>query len=208
MVNFIDLQRIDRLAQEHLGDWQADRFHIIACGRLHPQKGFGQLVEVMADLVHRRGRSQALLHILGSGPLRDELQQQIDATELGAHVRLRGFVANPYSFFRRAQLFCLSSLYEGFGLVLAEAMACRVPVLSTDCPSGPREILQNGRYGRLVPVANSNLLADAIEDAMADYAAWEDLTESARRHVECEYSPSARVGELEDMLASVCKQRV
>ncbi len=203
MVNFIDL---DRMAQEPLDDWEADRFHIVACGRLHTQKGFGPLLAAVTDLVHRRKRSRALLHILGDGPLADELQRRIDAADLGGHVRLHGFVANPYPFFHRAQLFCLSSLYEGFGLVLAEAMACRTPVLSTDCPSGPSEILQDGRYGRLVPVANTTALADAIEDAMEDYTSWASVTESARRHVEREYSPSARVGELEDMLTSVCRR--
>jgi glycosyltransferase involved in cell wall biosynthesis len=204
MVNFIDLQRIDHLAQEPLADWEAGRFHIVACGRLHAQKGFDLLLKAMADLVHRRKRTRALLHILGSGPLADELQQQVEDAALAGHVRFHGFVANPFAFFHRAQLFCLSSVYEGFGLVLAEAMACRVPVLSTDCPSGPSEILQDGRYGRLVPVADVAALADGIQHAMDNHAAWGSVTESARQHVEREYSPAARVRELEALLAGVC----
>ncbi len=207
MYNFIDLERIDRLAAEDLPDWETGRFHVVACGRLHAQKGFAHLLDAVADLVHRRGRTQLLLHILGSGPLRDELAARIDAARIRPYVRLHGFVANPFPFFRHAQLFCLSSLYEGFGLVLAEAMACRVPVLSTDCPSGPREVLADGRFGRLIPPGDTRALPDAIEDAIANYARWIEPIEAARTHVEQNFSPAARVGELENLLAEFSRRR-
>ncbi|MCH5373229.1 MAG: glycosyltransferase [Planctomycetes bacterium] len=202
MYNFIDLRRIDRLAAEEIPDWPVDRFHIVACGRLHAQKGYDLLLNAVADAVHRRSHSSVLLHILGSGPLQQDLETRIDALRLRGNVELHGFVTNPFRYFRKSQLFCLSSRYEGFGLVVAEAMACRVPVLATDCPSGPAEILEGGRYGRLVPPGDAMALADAIDDAIVHDCHWQEFVEPARQHVERQFSPSARVRELEKLLSS------
>ena len=81
-------------------------------------------------------------------------------------VGLPAFVSNPYAYLRRASVFVLSSQWEGFGLVVAEALACGTPVVSTDCPSGPREILKDGALGRLVPPGNADLLAAAISETL------------------------------------------
>jgi glycosyltransferase involved in cell wall biosynthesis len=84
--------------------------------------------------------------------------------ELGLEedVALPGFVDNPYKYMKRAAVFVLSSRWEGFGIVLVEAMALGTPVIATDCPSGPAEILEDGRWGRLVPVGDVHRLAEAI----------------------------------------------
>ncbi len=78
-----------------------------------------------------------------------------------------GFVNNPYPYMSNADVFVLSSRWEGFGIVIAEAMACGTPVVSTDCPSGPAEILENGRYGKLVPVGDSDAVAEAILETLS-----------------------------------------
>jgi glycosyltransferase involved in cell wall biosynthesis len=106
------------------------------------------------------------LVLLGEGKQRPELQRL--ATELGVeeHVWMPGFVTNPYSYMARAAVFVLSSAWEGFGNVLVEALALGVPVVATDCPSGPREILQGGRYGALVPVGDSQALARAVLETL------------------------------------------
>jgi glycosyltransferase involved in cell wall biosynthesis len=90
------------------------------------------------------------------------------AGELGVadDVELRGYVQNPYAYMSHAAVFVLSSLYEGFGIVLVEALACGCPVVSTDCPSGPAEILDDGRYGILVPVGDDAAVARAIESTL------------------------------------------
>jgi len=132
---------------------------IVAAGRLMPEKNFFNLLD--AFFIARKSVDVRLV-ILGEGPLRPLLEQKIKSSEFGADVLLAGFQRNPYAWFSKSALFVLSSDVEGFGNVLIEAMACGVPVISTDCPSGPSEILEHGRWGQLVPVGDSALLADAM----------------------------------------------
>src|SRR5262249_24281289 len=129
------------------GEW----FEIVTAGRLHAQKGYIHLLEAIAELVHHRVRRQIHLRILGTGPLEAALKADIARLKLTGHVTLAGYIANPLPYYRQADLFCLSSLYEGMPNALVEAMLCQVPVLATDCLSGPGEILAGGRYGLLVP---------------------------------------------------------
>ncbi len=112
---------------------------------------------------HRRVR----LLILGDGPLRNDLAKVV--MELGLHdsVELAGYVDNPLKYFAHADVFALSSLVEGMPNVLVEAMMCGCTPVSTDCPTGPRELLQGGKYGYLVPVGSPEGLAAGIEQALA-----------------------------------------
>jgi len=204
--NFFDIERIDRLMAEPLLPEDArrpGRFEIVAAGRLHLQKGFCYLLEAVRDLVQTRGCQQVHLRILGTGALEAELRSFIAHHGLESHVTLAGFRQNPLPSFRQADLFCLSSLYEGMPNALVEAMLCRTPVFATDCESGPREILAGGRFGRLVPPADSRALADAIEDAILHPAAWQALVPAARAHIEQHYSPASGIRELEDLLSSL-----
>jgi glycosyltransferase involved in cell wall biosynthesis len=132
---------------------------ILGAGRLTLQKDFPTLIRAFALL--RRTRPARLL-ILGEGELRAELEALVGELRLAGDVRLPGFVDNPFAYMRRSDLFVLSSTWEGFGNVLVEAMACGTPVVSTDCPSGPAEVLEHGKWGRLVPVGDVEALADAM----------------------------------------------
>jgi glycosyltransferase involved in cell wall biosynthesis len=205
--NFFDIDRIDRLMAEPLSPEEArsgdERFEVVAAGRLHPQKGFQYLLEAVHDLVHQRSRYQLRLRILGDGPLRGALEKYVDDHALKSSVALPGYRDNPLPYFRQADLFCLSSLYEGMPNALVEAMLCRVPVLATDCPSGPAELLYGGRLGRLVPPGDSKRLADAIEDAMLNQERWKSRVAAARAHIERSFSPEAGIERLEALLTSV-----
>jgi glycosyltransferase involved in cell wall biosynthesis len=143
--------------------WAGTERRILTVGRLKAQKNHKLLIRSFALLDDALG---AKLLILGEGPLRPELEQL--ATDLGIadRVILPGFSADPWSLYRSADLFVLSSDYEGLGNVLIEAMLAGLPVVSTDCPSGPREILDGGRLGELVPVGDTEALATAMTTAL------------------------------------------
>ncbi|TVQ88896.1 MAG: glycosyltransferase [Chromatiaceae bacterium] len=142
---------------------------IVAAGRLERQKDFPTLLRAFAGL--RRQRPARLL-ILGEGGGRAGLEQLAGALGLrlgpAGDFDLPGFQSNPYSFFARAHLFVLSSAWEGSPNALTEALALGIPVVATDCPSGPRELLAHGRYGPLVPVGDADALAAAMAATLAD----------------------------------------
>lgn len=132
---------------------------ILGVGRLTEQKDFPNLIRAFALV---RAQRPARLMILGEGELRPQLEALVHELGLQDDVALPGFVKNPYAYMARAAVFVLSSRWEGLGVALIEAMASGTPVVSTDCPSGPREILEDGRWGRLVPVGDVDALAEAI----------------------------------------------
>jgi len=138
---------------------------ILGVGRLTAPKDFVTLIRAFARL---RQHHEARLIILGEGEDRPILEQLIGELGLQAWVALPGFVENPYAWMRRAAVFVLSSRWEGLPTVLVEAMACGTPVVSTDCPSGPREILEDGKWGKLVPVGDEAALAEAICETLRD----------------------------------------
>jgi len=137
---------------------------VLAVGRLVQQKDHATLIEAFAraDL-----GPQVRLVVLGEGPLRPDLEAVVARHGLAGRVHLPGFVDNPYAEMAAADLFVLPSRWEGSPGVLIEAMSCGVPVVATDCPSGPDQILDGGRYGRLVPVGDVASLAQALTDGVA-----------------------------------------
>ena len=136
---------------------------LLGIGRLREQKDFSTLLKAFAQV--RKARACRLL-ILGEGAQRKELEAEVAALGLQADVALPGFVENPYAYMRHAAQFVLSSRWEGLPTVLVEAMACGCPVVATDCPSGPAEILEHGRLGPLVEVANPTALAKAMLETL------------------------------------------
>ncbi len=144
--------------------WEGYRgARIMTVGRLKRVKNHALLIRAFAKVSEIQ---PARLMIVGDGELRDELEALIAELGLGGKVVLPGFVNDPTPLYRSADLFVLSSNYEGFGNVIVEAMACGVPVVSTDCPAGPSEILENGRFGTLVPVGDVDALASAMMSAL------------------------------------------
>lgn len=148
----------------------------VASGRLTQQKDFPTLINAFRLL---KSKVPARLIILGEGEDRARLESLISASGLSGDVDLHGFVENPYAYLSRADAFVLSSRWEGLPTVLIEALACGCPVVATDCPSGPREILQGGEYGTLVPVGDAAALCEAMAQVLKIRPAKQILQEHA-----------------------------
>jgi glycosyltransferase involved in cell wall biosynthesis len=151
---------------------------ILGAGVFCEQKDFATLIRAFARL---RALRPTRLVILGNGPERPALQKLAQSLGIDKDVDMPGFVDNPYSYMARANLFTLSSAWEGFGNVLAEAMGLGTPLVATDCPNGPSEILDGGRLGRLVPVGDDKALAKAMEETLLSPPRPEILRDAARR---------------------------
>lgn len=151
--------------------WQADIAAmgdgpvIATAGRLVPVKDHKTLLRAFAELLQRR---PARLVIFGEGPLLGELRAETEAIGIASRVLFAGYVNDPAAIYASVDLFALTSLTEGFGNVLIEAMAAGVPVVSTDAPHGPGEILAGGTYGPLVPVGDAEGLAVAMDQVLAN----------------------------------------
>ncbi|MDA1055981.1 MAG: glycosyltransferase [Planctomycetota bacterium] len=187
--NLFDIDQLDEATKEAFDKYRDDRFEIVSVGRLSQEKGHLHLLQAVKRLVHTERLTQVRLWLVGNGPMEQALRGFAKEHELEEHVCFAGFQANPLPFVKHAQLFCLPSLYEGMPNALIEAMVCGTPVIASDCPSGPREILgADGNLGGLVPVADADALADAIRDTIADYPARQAKTIAARQHVIDNYS--------------------
>lgn len=166
--NPFNLNRIQKLASEPLEHrWFApgQPLVILACGRLSEAKDYPTLIHAFKKI--RQIRPARLL-ILGEGELRSSLEALVAKCGFTADdVQMPGFVANPYAYMSRCGVFVLSSRWEGLPGVLIEAMACGASVVSTNCPSGPNEILEGGRWGALVPVGDPDSLSNAVVSVLS-----------------------------------------
>ena len=165
---------------------------ILGAGRLVRQKDFATLLRAFA---HVRARRRARLVVLGEGPLRSDLEASARALGIAADLDMPGHVGNPRAWMARAAVFALSSAWEGLPAVLIESLAVGCPVVSTDCPSGPAEILDGGAYGRLAPVGDDEALAEAIV-AILDEPPPRDLLRLRARH----FSTDRMIGRYLDIL--------
>jgi glycosyltransferase involved in cell wall biosynthesis len=137
---------------------------IVAVGRLAAQKDFATLLRAFARL---RAQQPARLLILGEGRERPQLEALARELGIADAVAMPGYAENPFAALARADLYVMSSRYEGLPGALIQALACGCRIVSTDCPSGPAEILDHSRYGRLVPVGDEKALAGAMQEALA-----------------------------------------
>jgi len=145
------------------GRWPTGTKRILAVGALKSEKNYPLLLRALAGV---RERIPASLLILGDGPLREALEAQVTQDGLDDAVIFAGFDTNPWPYYAAADLFVLSSDYEGFGNVLVEALYAGLPVVSTDCPNGPSEILDGGRFGALATCGDATLLASVMLDQL------------------------------------------
>ncbi|HOV80532.1 MAG TPA: glycosyltransferase [Bacillota bacterium] len=168
--NPVDLEMAFELQKDDVAEGHRDWFSgscpcFLAAGRLHRQKGFDLLLQALVLL---KKRHAFRLMILGEGGEMRKLEAQIEKLGLAGRVFLAGAVANPFPYYRQAYAFVLSSRYEGWPNVLAEAMACGCPVISFDCPYGPGDLIRHGETGLLVPPEDVPALAGAMEQLLSD----------------------------------------
>lgn len=156
---------INSLSEEESKDlWRGFKGKkVVAVGALKWAKNYPALLEAFAILLQEE---KAMLSIVGRGELLSKLENKSKQLGIDANVQYVGFSDAPFAWMESADLLVLSSHYEGFGNVLVEAMSVGTPVVSTDCKSGPREILDNGKYGKLVPVNDINALAQAMLESL------------------------------------------
>lgn len=181
--NPIDLEQVQELAAGPNAEPMARDFDhlrrpiVCAAGRLTPQKGFDQLIRAFSQLPEKL---RGTLLVLGEGEQQEHLQALADELGIGSRVCLPGFSDNPWWYIARSQVFALSSQWEGFGNVVVEAMACGTPVVSTDCPHGPREIISHGVDGLLVEPGDVESLTGALARILGDVGFCADLAEKGR----------------------------
>lgn len=205
--NVINAERIDALASNPPTDGDDHRFRILTVGRIDRHKGHRDLLEAVRLARRREDCPNILWQILGDGPERVALTDEARRLGLSEHVQWLGIVANPYPYYCAADVYCLPSWTEGSPNVLLEALCLGTPVVSTDCPSGPREILENGRWGALVPVRNPQALADAIADCWRNPERWRERATRAKSIIRQRYDVVAGVRRLEDILVSAAASR-
>ena len=173
---------------------------IIHVARLSPAKDQKVLLSAFQLLKERYSKKVSLV-ILGKGELENELKEFCKKNHID-DVYFLGFQENPYQFIKNSDVFVLSSKSEGFGNVITEAMAIGIPVVSTDCMSGPREILKDGKCGMLVEVGNSEELATALEKVLTDNKLRKQIVEVASKEV-IQYDIQNIVRKYEDVIDSV-----
>jgi glycosyltransferase involved in cell wall biosynthesis len=190
--NGLDLERIGTLASEgpsHPWLQQPGLKVVLGMGRLAPQKNFALLLRAFA----RVPDADARLIILGEGPERERLLALARELSIENRIGLPGFAANPFPFLRQCSVFALSSRWEGFANVVIEALACGAAIVATDCPGGPAEILECGRFGQVVAPEDEVAMAAAISRmlrsspdraALQQHAATFSIEKTARQYVQ------------------------
>lgn len=212
--NGVDAETIQATADDAVDSpWWNDEagqgkqvFRIVSAGRLNHEKGFHLLIAAVAQLQSEFKDRELRLALLGEGTHRLPLQAQIDAAGLTEQVSLTGFQDNAAAWFRSANLFVLPSLVEGMPNVLLEAMACGTPVISSRCPHGPEEILEDSRCGLLCDVNSVPALVESMRRVLQDPAAAAERAEAAGQRIESVFSQQVAIRQLQETLASAAQR--
>ena len=212
--NGVDINQVREAASLVLKDdwWQSESggkrvFRIVSAGRLNQQKGFHLLIDAIAVLRLSYPEIEFRLAILGEGAGREVLETQINQASLQDTVRLMGFRSDAPAWYKSADLFVLPSYLEGMPNVILESMASGTAVLSTDCPSGPREILSGGVCGALCAVGSVDALVSGVEAFLNDEKLGVRYVAAATERVESEFAIEQATRKLERTLEEVVRRK-
>jgi glycosyltransferase involved in cell wall biosynthesis len=201
--NPVDLDAILARAGEPLPlDLPADTFHVVHAARLVPQKNQAVLLDAFACLSSALAPRPATLLVLGTGPLEARLRRRARRLGIAPRVRWLGFQSNPFPFFRAADGVVLSSRWEGSPNALIEAMACGAAVVSTRCPFGPEDLIDDGHTGLLVPPDDARALAGALARLARDPALRAALGHKAHNRITATHSLSGVLAQYTALLAA------
>lgn len=190
----LHVQRVVSVEQESAA-------RIVAMGRLVPAKGFSELISAFAELAPSRPNWQ--LYIYGEGPLRPELERKAELVGFKDRIHLAGRTEHPWHELNKAQIFVLSSHYEGFPNALLEAMALGLACVSVDCPSGPAEMTRQGQDAKLVPLADPAALQEALGELMDDARLRGVMGQRASQSVRSRYAISTVLAKWDDIFNEV-----
>jgi glycosyltransferase involved in cell wall biosynthesis len=195
--NATDFARLDALAAEPAEPPPRGRLRVASVGRLHPVKRFDLLLDALA---HVRAHHDVELVLCGEGRERERLRRRARRLGLADRVRLLGFQANPYPWLATSHLFALTSDLEGLPNALIEAQGLGIPAVATDCPTGPREIVDHGATGLLVPTGDAVAVAAAIRELLADPARRLAMGAAARARTRARFAAPEVTRRLEALL--------
>ena len=198
--NSVDVQSVGRFSLESVdAESPPGHFVISTAGRLAAEKNVDVLVKAFALL---RKDLKAKLWIVGDGPERPHLESLAASLNIKDDIVFWGFQENLYKFIQKSDIFVHTSLFEGFGNIILEAMACGVPVIATDCPFGPREIINNGKSGMLVPVSDEVALAKALKMVSENKETRDRFVKNAYKRLS-EFTPEKMVRSYENVFLSI-----
>jgi len=201
--NSVDIKMVREKMQESVEDdlFVNGQDTIVTAGRLCEQKGYFHLLQAIRIL---NDQVPVQLLVLGDGPDKRKLEQYIEKLKLKNRVRLLGFQNNPFKYMAKADVFVLSSLWEGFGCVLPEAQVCGTPIVSTDTDFGPKEILDNGEAGWLVPVSDKEKLAASLKKALNEKKLSKQFVKNGYEMVEKNFAVEKMIQQYEIVFQEVC----
>ena len=199
----IDLERVNFRMAQRLTNEKGPGFKILSVGRFDKQKDFETILKAFELLIKRN--NNATLYLVGDGPLRRDLQKEAERLGIGQRTFFLGWKKNTVPYLKSSDLFVFSSFYEGFGMVILEAMAVRIPVVATDTPFGPSEILNRGEYGILVPIGDYKRMAIDIEKILKNSKLKKRYIEKSSARA-CDFDLSFMLKKYEDILGKLTRQ--
>lgn len=198
-----DFATMDEEAKRPIERDRPEVEYILSVGRMTEVKRIDLLLDTFASI---QDRTEARLCICGSGPLLEKMRRQAERLGVAHRVQFAGFCENIFAWMARARIFVLTSDHEGSPTALIEAQGLGIPAISTDCPTGPGEIIEHGKTGLLVPTGDQEALADALLELLSNPERCDEMGAAAKQRTRRHFSAEKCVGQLSELLSEVARR--